>query len=183
MKRTCLINTKEDEKGIAGQARNNRAVVLTLMMCFAFLNTLFAQNDSPLKTTYLAPTRIVWKSTGDESVIKNEQALLKPGTGQADLANRDVCVLKSGELEFPGIVLDFGKEIQGGLQIVAASSGKIRIRFGESVSEVMHDVGEKGSTNDHAIRDEILVLPWLGVNETGNTGFRFVRIDFLDKKA
>ncbi|KAA6344206.1 hypothetical protein EZS27_008136, partial [termite gut metagenome] len=67
--------------------------------------------------------------------------------------------------------------------VTGYSKGRIRVRFGESVSEVMHNVGEKGATNDHAIRDEILDLPLLGVNETGNTGFRFVRIDFLDKKA
>jgi len=65
--------------------------------------------------------------------------------------------------------------------VTGASSSretKIRIRFGESASEAMNDITpENGSTNDHAIRDFYLTLPWLGVAETGNSGFRFARID------
>lgn len=48
----------------------------------------------------------------------------------------------------------------------------------------MSDIdGKGGATNDHAIRDQELILPWLGVYETGNSGFRFVRIDLLDTDA
>lgn len=47
----------------------------------------------------------------------------------------------------------------------------------------MSDIGEKGATNDHALRDFNMQLPWLGKNQTGESGFRFVRIDFLDKNA
>ncbi len=39
---------------------------------------------------------------------------------------------------------------------------------------------ESGASNDHAMRDFIVDLPWLGSIEVGNTGFRFVRIDLLD---
>jgi len=45
----------------------------------------------------------------------------------------------------------------------------------------MADIGDgKGATNDHAIRDAILEVPWWGIMEFGNTGFRFVRIDLVD---
>ena len=44
----------------------------------------------------------------------------------------------------------------------------------------MSDIGEKDATNDHAMRDFIVELPWLGSLETGNSGFRFVRIDLVD---
>src|SRR3546814_6617932 len=37
-----------------------------------------------------------------------------------------------------------------------------------------------GATNDHAMRDFIVELPWLGALEVGNSGFRFVRIDLVD---
>uniref|UniRef100_UPI0032178695 alpha-L-rhamnosidase-related protein n=1 Tax=uncultured Draconibacterium sp. TaxID=1573823 RepID=UPI0032178695 len=84
-----------------------------------------------------------------------------------------------------GIVLDFGREIHGGIEIITTikdsnPAGKVRIRFGESVSEAMSDVGTDGATNDHAMRDFVLQLPWLGRMEVGNTGFRFVRIDLVD---
>jgi len=39
---------------------------------------------------------------------------------------------------------------------------------------------ENGATNDHAMRDYTIELPWLGVCEVGNSGFRFVRIDLLE---
>ena len=58
---------------------------------------------------------------------------------------------------------------------------RIRVRFGESVSEAMCEIdGKNGATNDHAVRDFQLSLPWLGVAEVGNSGFRFVRIDLPD---
>ena len=71
------------------------------------------------------------------------------------------------------------------MQLVTGMPGSqkpvnIRIRFGESVSEAMSTTGIRGATNDHAMRDFTLSLPWLGVAEVGNTGFRFVRIDLLD---
>jgi len=59
----------------------------------------------------------------------------------------------------------------------------VRIRFGESVSEAMSNIGDKGATNDHAMRDFQMKLPWLGKNQSGESGFRFVRIDFLDADA
>ena len=45
----------------------------------------------------------------------------------------------------------------------------------------MSDIEPKqNATNDHAMRDMIVEVPWLGKLEVGNTGFRFVRIDMLD---
>ena len=86
-------------------------------------------------------------------------------------------VLKRGEW----VVLDFGRELHGGVQLGSgAQSGKnalAHIRFGESVSEAMSELGERGACNDHAIRDDVVRLPWCGRREIGETGFRFVRID------
>ena len=134
---------------------------------------------------YLPPTRIVWKEEGGGASIQGEANLLRPGNGQTDLANTSICVMKSSVNGHPSLLLDFGKELQGGLQLVTGMPGSqkpvnIRIRFGESVSEAMSTTGIRGATNDHAMRDFTLSLPWLGVAEVGNTGFRFVRIDLLD---
>ena len=61
--------------------------------------------------------------------------------------------------------------------------GNVRIRLGESVSETMSDIGKDGATNDHAMRDFIVELPWLGSLEAGNSGFRFVRIDLVSPET
>ncbi len=134
---------------------------------------------------YLTPTRIVWTSDNSGQSIINPDVLLKPGTGQAVLNQHKDFILKSTATEFPMIILDFGKQIQGGLEIVTTiknnkKMGKVRVRFGESVSETMSDIGEDGATNHHSLRDFTIQLPWLGKVEVGGTGFRFVSIQLVD---
>jgi len=135
---------------------------------------------------YLAPKKIVWQTPNADTNIINAKRLFLPGNGQADLANANMCILKSSNSIHPSLLLDYGKELQGGVQIVtgmfpAHRPVKLRIRFGESVSEAMSDIEPiKNATNDHAMRDEIVEVPWLGKLEIGNTGFRFVRIDLID---
>ena len=43
--------------------------------------------------------------------------------------------------------------------------------------------GPKNATNDHAVRDQTSLVPWLGTHEIGNTGFRFVRLDLVDRDS
>ena len=137
-----------------------------------------------LEREYISPTRIVWTEHGDN--ISNIEYLLREGNGQADLTNSHICVVKSTSTEHPAILLDFGRELHGGLQIVTGMPAdhtpvRIRVRYGESASEAMCEIdGKNGATNDHAIRDFETTLPWLGKIELGNSGFRFVRIDLLD---
>lgn len=173
------------------------AISLILLSCTCYaqqLPPIFNETEnskaqiSELTTSYLSPNRIVWKKADGGSSINNEVCLMLKGKGQADLANTNVCTLRSDESNQPGLVFDFGKEIHGGIQIITGSTStgkpvKIRLRFGESVSEAMSDIGEKGATNDHAIRDAVLEIPWLGKLEFGNSGFRFVRIDLLDSNT
>ena len=139
---------------------------------------------------YLPPVKIVWQSDNAATNIVNAGTLLKKGIGQADLSGKNLCVLTSNEKGKPGILFDFGRELHGGLQLITDQSrgGKpvrVRLRFGESVAEAMSDVADtaKDATNDHAMRDYIVSLPWLGKLEIGNTGFRFVRIDLVDDNA
>ena len=131
---------------------------------------------------YLPPTRIVWQETTGDASITGLESLLRGGNGQADLYDGQITRIKSGTNGRASFLLDFGRELQGGIQMVTGRSSqkevKVRVRFGESASEAMCDIApENGATNDHAIRDFQLTLPWLGVAEIGNSGFRFVRID------
>lgn len=86
------------------------------------------------------------------------------------------------------VVLDFGKEMCGSVRILTGGiegggTPKIRIRFGESISECYSNIGEKGSTNDHSPRDiEALLTSWSDLT-FGASGYRFIRIDFLEDKV
>jgi hypothetical protein len=131
------------------------------------------------------PTRVVWQSEEPGGSVVNPEALLQARVGQATLDNRDGCALRSDSGP-AGLLLDFGRELSGGAQlIVSATEGngpvRVRVRFGESVGEAMSEPGGPGgATNDHAVRDQTCLIPWLGSHEIGNTGFRFVRIDLVD---
>lgn len=159
---------------------------LQIIFPFLFICTFVAtaqQRDSRVRD-YIPPVRIIWQQ--DSQQISGIENLLLPGNGQSDLTNSTVCRLQSTDQLHPAILLDFGKELQGGLQIVTGMPAShtpvnIRVRFGESVSEAMCEIdGKNGASNDHAMRDFTIRLPWLGVTEVGNSGFRFVRIDLLD---
>ncbi|MDR1818321.1 MAG: hypothetical protein LBR07_09200 [Puniceicoccales bacterium] len=147
---------------------------------------------------YLAPKRVLWKNAGAKgNLVRNENALLKRGVGQSQLGGEVTCSLtteavpasaapdkKVAAAARGSILLDFGREIQGGIQIVGTGGrmrgARVRVRFGESATEAMTETPERGSTNDHAMRDFVVQVPWMGVVEAGNSGFRFARLDLLD---
>ncbi len=145
------------------------------------------QSRSVLRRDYFSPTRIVWQSDNTETFIINSKKLLEKGNGQADLVGKNICTMKGGDSTNTFILFDFGIEIQGGLQIVTSWSSdkaiKVKLTFGESVSEAMSEVEKSSATNDHAIREFEVTLPWLGSVEVGNTGYRFVKMEMLDNKA
>jgi len=148
---------------------------------------IFAQNSPTSKLTrdFITPTRILHT----EGKVEDVETLLKSGIGQADLANRSKCILSNdGNGNKASILLDFGRELHGGLELVTGMWAenkpvKVRLVFGESASEAMSSIGEKGATNDHAIRDFTTMLPWLGKIQLGETGFRFVRIILEEEQA
>ncbi len=150
-----------------------------------FDNSYDVQKDSRIRQ-YISPKRIVWMSDRSGASVVDASNLLRKGTGQADLVHSSFAKLISKEGQTPGILFDFGKEIQGGIQIVTDQPAdhnpiRIRIRLGESVSEAMSDIDTiQGATNDHAMRDFTIQVPWLGVMQVGNSGFRFARIDLVD---
>ena len=130
-----------------------------------------------LITEYILPVRIFEKSEN----VYGEDALLKAKYKQIGLSETELCHVKGkGHL-----VLDFGKEYHGGARIltfkVAGGNGaNVRLRFGESVTETRAELGERGACNDHSLRDIVTQLVSYSDMTFAQTGFRFLRIDFLD---
>lgn len=140
---------------------------------------------SPLSTFSVAPTRLVWQSLAG---VTHADSLLKPHSGQAVLKEpQPPCMLKAASNAPAGLLLDFGRELNGYVELVTpmtrdqAKLRHVRVRFGESVSEAMAELGgQQNAQNDHALRDQTVALPWLGKKMVGPSGFRFVRIDNAD---
>lgn len=148
-----------------------------------------AQKDE-LTRVFISPVRIMWTSDDTGELVKNTDVLLKPGNSQSDMSRTTkFCSITNAETDTSSILLDYGKELHGGLQLVMGGSSRrepsmVRIRFGESVGEANSDTYNSDwlmgfSTDDHAKRDIIMEIPRTGLIEIGNTGFRFVRIDLL----
>lgn len=145
-----------------------------------------ASHSGLITTEYVVPQRIM-AAEG----VENAQRLLEDIPIQLTHTPSDVtAVFKPDGKTRASILLDFGRELQGGVRITAAERPsktplKVRLVFGESVSEAMSDVSEAGATatNDHAMRDLVCEIPWFGYTEIGNTGFRFLRIVLLDDKT
>lgn len=129
---------------------------------------------------FLTPCRVVAKSTN----VFDAKNLTEEREGQVTLSDMGLCVIR-GVGSF--VLLDFGVEFSGGVRIcvsnVRSENGRadILVRFGESATEAMTPVGEKNSTNDHANREFKMNVGRLSMNETNESGLRFVYIEMLTK--
>ena len=124
---------------------------------------------------YIFPIRV--KDSGGAQGL---DGLLRKKPLQIGLDERDLTVIEDGGY----VILDYGKEMNGGVRILTYSWGKVkvRIRFGESLTECCSELGgEKNATNDHSMRDFSVNLCGLSDMVFGNTGFRFVRLDFCGR--
>ncbi|MBN1556417.1 MAG: alpha-L-rhamnosidase [Phycisphaerae bacterium] len=137
--------------------------------------------SSEIVRTFLSPARVLWHN----EQVQSSELLLRPGRGQAlNLPETPPCCIMDSRESTASLLVDFGKELFGGVQIVTNNTRgdkaplKVRVRLGESVSEAM---GEPN--NDHGINDDVISLPWMGVTEFGKTGFRFARLDVDDREA
>ena len=118
------------------------------------------------------PARVLWQDGAT-----NAEILLANDIGQARADRFPCCTLPPSA----SILLDFGRELHGGLQLVCGPTpgnraAKLRARFGESASEAMGT-----PNNDHALHDMEIVLPPMSAQEYGMTAFRFARIDSLEE--
>lgn len=112
------------------------------------------------------------------NVRKEEMLLTKRHTA--------VSFKKEGCTEFAEkgsyIVLDFGKELCGGLRIITRSAKNLttfRITLGESYTEACTVIGDKNAGNDHSPRDFEAKVPFMSDLTFGQSGFRFARIELL----
>lgn len=142
----------------------------------------------PRVRSLVRPQRIVWVSENDNRrTVADADTLLQERYGQVPegvFLEGSGCRLENKGAA-PGVLLDFGTELHGGVRLASGGpSGRdvrVRVRFGESVSEAMADLGERGACNDHAIRDSVVDLPWCGTREFGYSGFRFCRVDLVSE--
>jgi len=161
--------------------------VLLVLISLLLIVQLSAQIRDSRVRDILLPTRILWVQ--DSASIDGFETLLTPNGAQANLNYyRMPIVMSSKGGAKPAILFDFGREIQGGLQIISGFvpstvPNRVRVRFGESAAEAMCEITkENGATNDHALRDFEIDVPWCGSVQVGNSGFRFVRIDLLSEE-
>ena len=128
-----------------------------------------------IKSEYYVATRIV-----GENNCENSSLILKQMPRQVVLFGEEPClIIKKGGW----IILDFGKELQGGVVITLSTvpdDTHMRLVFGESVSEAMSRIGYKNATNHHAIRDVVLPVTSWQTFRFGNTGFRFVKLEAIE---
>jgi len=163
-----------------------------LLWVFAMSSVLaIASNQvDELKREFVGPSRLVKLPAEQCSGVTNAEALLQPFDGQLAVSSPDVCVLSTREGRRGAVLVDFGRELCGGIELAAPIRGnqkamKVRVCLGESVSEALSDVNAEGATatNEHSLRDFTIDMPWLGTLEVGNSGFRFALIELLEPEA
>lgn len=141
-----------------------------------FENLNYSKEKNSLVRKYLVPKRIIKSENTDRA-----ENLLLDSPRQPSFGRDNITEIHKGGW----VLLDFGSEIQGGIDIVVQNSPhkrpNVRITFGESVMEALSTVGgEKNPTNDHSVRDFVAEVSSMSAARFGNTGFRFVRVESLD---
>ena len=114
---------------------------------------------------------------GAENLLKNKDTFVSfNGDG--------TCILKNANGVRASIIIDIGREICGCVRLITRNvkngKAKVRLVFGESVSEAMSVIGgKKNATNDHSPRDFEAMISSLSTLDYGKTGYRFVKIELL----
>lgn len=126
----------------------------------------------------ILPQKVICATEG----VECQEWLLKCGDVQTQPETKDFAILSTREGKKAAILLDFGTEIYGGVQLITQKVGPIdgvsaKIRFGESANEAFATLGEKGSCAHHGMRDFDVLIPPNGCSRIGQTGFRFVYIE------
>ena len=161
-----------------------------LFIVFSLLCLFALSSQAKVTHTTVPPARIVWMSDNTGKFVSNPNHLLGTFSGQLSVSDTSYATLMSSDTHQASILLDFGKEMYGRIKIFSAIREckvpvRLRIRLGESVTEAMSDMNmpdnPQNPTNEHSLRDFTVSAPWLGSFQCGNSGFRFARIDLLDK--
>lgn len=139
------------------------------------MKSLDVQHD-PRRRDIVFPARLILA----EGPVEHPERLIVSRVMQPAVNHAPGSIFGAGS----SIILDFGRELSGGVRIVTGrfsekkqgKTRRIRIRFGESVSETMSE-----PCYGHAITDSTELLTTLAIQEFGSTGFRFVRLDFFEE--
>lgn len=150
---------------------------------FSFRASCFQDERSRLS---LLPTAVML-TRGN---VSGAELLLRDAPTQAVLGAAGGCRMENEPgREKAGLLMDFGRESHGTLRLTTAaleSTGgraRLRIRFGESVMEALTPLGQKNTTNDHAVRDHVYDLGTLSTVETNESGFRFAYLELDEEQA
>ena len=137
---------------------------------------------------YISPQRVVWKYDGGGKLVENADILLEKGNGQAGTNFTGVCTIRSTSNEIGAILLDYGVELHGGLQLVNCQPSKpgptkVRIRFGESATveefrifiekELKEDVNALESSRKSMRKMMVLGGIMAGISIVGVMGYVF----------
>lgn len=118
----------------------------------------------------------------DSKNIDNIDALYKNASEEKSVFLYEPCAMKKDGY----VIVDFGKETCGVVHIVFGFNENdlsVRVRLGESVYETCAELGEKNCGNYHSLRDNCYRTITNGDVSTSESGFRFVRIDFVGKNC
>lgn len=139
------------------------------------MKTYWNQNEFQMVSQLVSPVAVK-----DQHQVKNAEKVLIVKEPCLTFSLDDMIGLRE-----PGayIVLDFGKEVCGGIRlltrIVDSGQATLRITLGESVTEACSSVGEKNATNHHSPRDFTALISNLSDLTFGQSGFRFARIELI----
>ncbi len=131
----------------------------------------------------LFPTRVMTTAgdvIGTDNLLVERPLALLPTFREEHAA----CLTRRGDIR-AYIVLDFGIELHGSVRLLIPRASKInmklRLVFGESVTEALSCVDERGATNHHSPRDFEVDISNLSSLEFGRTGFRFCRVELAEE--
>src|SRR5690554_3484293 len=84
--------------------------------------------------SYVTPVEIIWQSDTEKKQVTNSEVLLTGFDGQLSTSGAGMCTLRSDNEKQASILLDFGTELYGGIEIAGAIRGekkpiKVRIRL------------------------------------------------------
>lgn len=141
------------------------------------MKTYWDQNEYQTVSQLVSPVAVK-----DHHEVKNADKLLLAKEPCLSFSLDDMTgLLQQGSY----IVLDFGKEVCGGVRlltrIVDAGQATLRITLGESITEACSEVGQKNATNHHSPRDFTVLISNLSDLTFGQSGFRFARIELLSE--
>ena len=149
------------------------------------------KGEDKRQRAFVAPKKIM-RVYGN---VNGADILVGTASSQASIVDTTPpCIMKNeNDKEHAAILVDFGAEIHGTVRILTqltfgknrerAPHLKARVRFGESISEAITPVGTHGATNDHAIRDTLIDVPYFAAFELSETGFRYFYLELMDDEC